>query len=801
MAISWHWISDYCAIGVDWCASVSDGSVSLAPKVYRYDEYNTDNYGGSFDEYLSPDPSGAGAWYDLEFGSGSGTRTIDTFATRTYAKTHSKQTVSLKIAWENVGSYSGGYNNLGSGSKTWTYEIPALASYAVGYNANGGSGAPSAQTKWYGETLTLSSAKPTRTGYTFQGWGTSSTDTTVDYAAGADYTANKAITLYAIWKVNKPSDPSGVTVTRNSDTKNTIKWTRGSNADITYSSIKVERKQDGGSWSQIASVAGTATSYSDTTTSADHSYQYRVRAYNSTGYSSYATCSTVLYNTPAAPTKVVAARSGEKTVDLTITNVSKTATGIEVQRSSDKSTVLATLTASGSPVKSMSDTPDGGTFYYRARNTRGSLVSAWSAWSDPVVTICAPNAPTLTSPASGSVINKANESITFKWAHNPIDGSSQTAAQLAYSTDGGATWTTVSATTAQSKAVTNNFAVNDTVTWRVRTKGAHSDYGPWSNTRVLHVYQAPSVAFAQPSDSFVIENTPVAIQLQYDDPSGTLASATLTVSDGSKNVYTRNMGTATTCSIQASQWLPDSGVPYTLTVSVRSSSTLAATASRDVTVDFVLPKPVELSIEPDVETGYVALVANVPESEGFEDVSSISVYRISDGERVLLGDNMPEGGGLTDMYAPLNSDYQYEAVSFANSGAANSVKLDARIDTHWAFLYFAGGGIARGKWNPQDSWSLDQSVDYVRYIGREFPVAYMRDSAEEVHSVTVTLMDREEAMAFRKMMGSHEPVVAKLWDSLVFHAVPQVQGKPASTISSYWGEVAVTLTRIDGEAL
>jgi uncharacterized repeat protein (TIGR02543 family) len=83
-----------------------------------------------------------------------------------------------------------------------SYTVPALASYTVSYNANGGSGAPSSQTKWYGKTLTLSSTKPTRTGYSFQGWGTSSSDTSVDYSAGASYTSNAAITLYAIWKAN-----------------------------------------------------------------------------------------------------------------------------------------------------------------------------------------------------------------------------------------------------------------------------------------------------------------------------------------------------------------------------------------------------------------------------------------------------------------------------------------------------------------------------------------------------------------------------------------------------------------------
>ena len=91
----------------------------------------------------------------------------------------------------------------GASPRGWyTAEVFPKATYKVTYNANGGSGAPSTQTKTYGSNLTLSSTKPTRTGYTFQGWGTSASDTSVDYAAGATYSKNAAITLYAIWKAN-----------------------------------------------------------------------------------------------------------------------------------------------------------------------------------------------------------------------------------------------------------------------------------------------------------------------------------------------------------------------------------------------------------------------------------------------------------------------------------------------------------------------------------------------------------------------------------------------------------------------
>lgn len=79
--------------------------------------------------------------------------------------------------------------------------VEDIETYTVSYNANGGTGAPANQTKTENVSLTLSSTKPTRTGYTFKGWATSSTGS-VAYAAGASYTANSAVTLYAVWQAN-----------------------------------------------------------------------------------------------------------------------------------------------------------------------------------------------------------------------------------------------------------------------------------------------------------------------------------------------------------------------------------------------------------------------------------------------------------------------------------------------------------------------------------------------------------------------------------------------------------------------
>lgn len=120
---------------------------------------------------------------------------FDFSASRGVGTSYNNRTYTVHAWWD-----SRGFSH-GTDYATTTVTVPAVArpTYTVSYNANGGSGAPSNQTKRHDITLTLSSVKPTRDGYNFAGWGTSATDTGVKYSAGGQYTGNANITLYAIW--------------------------------------------------------------------------------------------------------------------------------------------------------------------------------------------------------------------------------------------------------------------------------------------------------------------------------------------------------------------------------------------------------------------------------------------------------------------------------------------------------------------------------------------------------------------------------------------------------------------------
>lgn len=153
--------------------------------------------------------SGAKTNYGMTASSGGGSVSLNTFGTKassgsgTFTGTYSisgngSATKTVTVTFKNYNTDNG---NSATKTVSFSVSVPAWTSYTVSYNANGGSGAPSSQTKWKDQTLTLSTTKPTRTGYTFLGWSTSSSATSATYSAGGSYTANSSATLYAVWKV------------------------------------------------------------------------------------------------------------------------------------------------------------------------------------------------------------------------------------------------------------------------------------------------------------------------------------------------------------------------------------------------------------------------------------------------------------------------------------------------------------------------------------------------------------------------------------------------------------------------
>lgn len=194
-----------------WGTYASDTTVNYSPG---------DSYTSNYNQTLYA--IWKGRTYTVSYNANGGTG-APASQTKTYGQTLTLSSkVPTRSGYEFVGwattssATSASYSPGGSLTRNSNVTLYAVwekipDTYTVRYNANGGSGAPSSQTKTEGVNLTLSSIKPTRDGYTFVGWGTSSGTTSVSYYAGGTYSRDTSITLYAIWT------PTVYTITYNAN--------------------------------------------------------------------------------------------------------------------------------------------------------------------------------------------------------------------------------------------------------------------------------------------------------------------------------------------------------------------------------------------------------------------------------------------------------------------------------------------------------------------------------------------------------------------------------------------------------
>ena len=492
--------------GIEWNESSNAATFSIAPTIYRWDRASTDNYGSAFSETLSPDPSGSGSWSGLSYPSGSGYRTIDTFGTRTYSRGHSDSTVTYVIYTDSeFGTWNGSWQSIGSLSRTFTITVPRKASYTVSYNANGGSGAPSAQTKWYGETLTLSSTKPTRTGYTFKGWATSASGS-VAYASGANYTANAAATLYAVWQANTyaisyngngATSGSTAAQTKTYGVNLTLRANGFSRTGYTFS--KWNTKADGTGTGYNASATYTAnaaaTLYAQWT-----AITYSVK-YNANGGSGSMSNSSHTYNIAKNLTSEGFTREYVVTFDYNgsgAANTNSTAT-YSFKNWNTAANGSGTSYANGASVKNLS-------------TTQGATVNLYAQWTSASVTLPTPSwtghtfAGWYTASSGGTKIGNGGASYTPTAAITLYAHWTTNTYTVSYNANGGS-----GAPASQTKTYGSNLTLSSTkptrsqynfTAWNTAANGSGTTYQPgatYSANSAATLYAQWAVAHVAPT--------------------------------------------------------------------------------------------------------------------------------------------------------------------------------------------------------------------------------------------------------------------------------------------------------------
>ena len=496
-----------------------------------------------------------------------------------------------------------------------------------------------------------------------------------------------------------PPAPTGVTLTRGSDSRHTVAWSASNPTAAPVVSFEIQRwTSSRGAYVDAASgLADSSRSWVDTRSLPDEKLTWKVRAVNGAGASAWANPSSFIFTTPAAPGLVRAVRSGSSDVLVTWSINARAAAyqTVQAQSSSDGgSTWSAWSSLSGHtsiPATATSRTITGldGALLWRFRVVAGVTTPALSSASAPSATVqvlTPPNPPTLLAPMS---TQSTQARITFKFRHNAVDGSTQTAGELRYRIDAGA-WFTLTVTTAGQITTAAPLPAGD-VEWQVRTRGAHATYSAWSAVSSLVVAAPPTVAIISPADGAVLTSNRLTLQVGYDDAQdAAMVGWTRRLRDANGAILEEKSGTGAVASVTFSKVLTSEST-YTAEVEVVSGTGLrSATATVHITTGFRPPVAPILTATWHEEAGVVDLaVTNGAGTPGVtEDTVSGRVERSDDGGLtwVTVADGLGLDPGLTDGWVALNSEPLYRAIAITALGvemASDAITLTTPSDRVW----------------------------------------------------------------------------------------------------------------------
>lgn len=355
--------------------------------------------------------------------------------------------------WSTSSYGSVNYNPGGSfatNANTTLYAVWAAKTYKITYNVNGGSGSIAAQTKTHGSNIYLTSTKPARTGYVFQGWGTSASATTVSYSSGSLYSANADITLYAVWK----AETYTVTYNANGGSGAPSAQTKTHGVNLTLSGTKPTRSN--------YDFLGWSTSSSATTASYSSGGTFTVNA-NTTLYAVWKIKSyTITYNANGG-SGAPSAQSKNHGASVTLSTAKPARTGYDFSGWSANSSAASASYSAGSVYSANAD------------------ITLYAVWTPKVYTIRynangGSGAPAAQSKTHGRSINLSSQTFMKRgsrflgWSTSSTASSAMYGPGAAYSAEGDATLYAVYSYTGYDFSIgsllvsSSDIYVHDTVT-------------------------------------------------------------------------------------------------------------------------------------------------------------------------------------------------------------------------------------------------------------------------------------------------------------------------------------------------
>ncbi len=573
----------------------------------------------------------------------------------------------------------------------------------------------------FSKTVTLTSSSQ-RFGFAFSLGG-------VNYV-GATATLSGIITV-AARALQAPAAPTGLTVTRVSNQRQTLRWKASPTSTAPIDTFQVERWTSvSRRWHRVTSfVPGTARSYAAGGTGIDQRVQYRVRARNQIGMSGWAT-SAAFHTAPKPPTSVRATMTGLGSATIRWVNNSTIAESLIVQESSRLPggtwsgwTAVATGVTPSATSRARSGLDTSREYRWRVVSAASPDQYGFSTPSNTITPAKPPAAPTLLAP--GAIVEAGP--TMFRWRHRSLDGSSQTGWDIEVVPAEGATLRQ-DGTTSQQFSFDLEPGEHQ---WRARTRGAHASFGPWSAWTDFEAVTRPSVEILSPEDGSVSQASRGVVEWSYADDFGAQASWVAALLDEAGATVEELSGEGEDTRAEFSALLFDEST-YTIRVEATSGTGLSGDASTTFTTKFIPPPAPILDVSWDEERGEATLaVTNPPIPEGRDDMQPPVDNRLErsldDGETwETVADGVELDGSATDWTAPLHATVWYRAIATTEPGT-EAVGEPVSLTTNgepMVMLHTENGELLRLVYNMGISVDAGHELTLQRYEGRAYPTAH-----------------------------------------------------------------------------
>lgn len=693
----------------------------------------------------------------------------------TYNQHAAKVTIPSSGAVTQLKAFVAGYNtgDVSARLVLWSVGGSALAQTAT-FTMADGSGSSGGQ-YWY--TKSLSSAKAVSSGDYWVGvyrpageshvFGTmsgsgngyrktnTSTWPSVASMSGYNTDTDDEPTVGAFY-ITAPAAPSSASVSRVSDVKQTISWTNNKDSDQPYDNLYLERYDNvTGSYYAKATLSGSTTSYSDTTTVANRKYRYRIRAKNAAGYSSYA-YTDYINTTPSKPTSVTATRVGT-TVQITWGNPASNETALTIQRktSTDNVTWSSYSTLSSALAVDATSYTDNSPANYnkyqvRADTTDPTLHSDYVE-SNTVQILTPPDVTSNLEPSDFKGVDIDN-AIPITWQHNPVDGSAQTYFSIRFREYGGA-WSLYVNKYERAESYSNVSTASYTVgqweyevrTWGACTTGGESGdgsgYYEGSGYEIgsFTLAHLPQATITQPG----VDNYPyslLTVNWDYTQAESYVQIAyTVKLYDENDNILETKTQSSAGTSVVFNYNL-ENNTNYKVTVEVQEENGLWSEAALiEFLTEFYVPPTPTFTMEVNSSDGTIVIDITNPSPEGSEvETSYNQLYRSVDGgvSYELVTDEIPVNTAVTD-YLPLiggTTYYKVVAVSTIPSIAESAADSQELIITGRYFLN-AGNGyetFVNLRGDTSISETLGNETVLKKFEGRTYPVKYESSKLDQI---------------------------------------------------------------------